>query len=96
MKTQKKMLAPIDNTKEYAERTYYTVKYYKSEAANLIKPSLFWSELANFFINCGQKDFLSSSFMYLNSPIDYFLASAFISSENSNAFDLSSSSGESL
>jgi hypothetical protein len=94
MKTQKKMFAPIDNTKEYAERTYYTVKDYKS-AANLIKPSLFWSELANFFINCGQKDFLSSSFMYLNSPIDYVLASAFISSENSNAFDLSSS-GESF
>jgi hypothetical protein len=93
MKTQKKMLSPIDSTKEYAERTYYTVKSYKSEAANLINPSLFWSELANFFINCGQKDFFSSSTMYLNSPIDYVLASAFISSENSNAFDLSSSGG---
>ena len=95
MRSEKKMFVPINNTKEYTERTYYTLLDYKTQSTNLVKPSLFWSELANLFINSGQTNFLSLSFMYLNSTVDFFLASAFISSENSNAFDLTSS-GESL
>lgn len=90
IKEKKKLFTPVQSTSEYTERTYYTVKDYAAEASSLIRPSLFWSELAKFFLSGGQKDFLSSSFMQFVSGIDFILASCFISSESSNAFDLSS------
>jgi hypothetical protein len=74
-----KLFTPVQSTSEYTERTYYTMKDYAAEASSLISPTLFWSELAKFFLIGGQKDFLSSSFMQLVSGIDFILASCFIS-----------------
>lgn len=90
IKEKKKLFTPVQSTSEYTERTYNTMKDYAAEASSLINPSSFWSELAKFFLTGGQKDFLNPSFMQLASGIDFILASCFISSESSNAFDLSS------
>ena len=84
---QKKAFVPVESTKEYTERTYYNIKSYKEEAPNLIYHSPFWAVLARHFLE-GKTNLLAKEFMNLNRPIDFILASCFISSESSANFDL--------
>jgi hypothetical protein len=92
MQEVKKVFVPVESTKEYTERTYYNVKNYKTESLSLVPSSPFWAELSRFFLNGQASNFLSQSFMYFKTPIEFILASAFISSESSSNLDLSNSS----
>lgn len=50
-----KLFVPMEKTKEYTERTYYTVKNITEESRNLVGPSEFWSELALHFASENSK-----------------------------------------
>lgn len=50
---------------------------YPHESRNLIKPSPFWTSVAQHFVN-GSGQFLSESFMYLTTAVEFALASCFI------------------
>ena len=82
---EKKAFVAVESTKEYTEKTYYNVTNYKREAPQLVQPSRFWSELARSFVS-GTAYFLSESFMYLKTPVEFILAASFIPSDSSANF----------
>ena len=87
-KEEKRAFVPIESTKEYTERTYYNVKNYQIQAPWLVQPSRFWAQVARNFLD-GNTEITSETFMYLKTPIDFILASSFISSESSSNYELS-------
>ena len=56
---EKKAFVPIESTKEYTERTYYTIKNYKAEARGLVVSTAFWASLARFLLSGRTSNFLS-------------------------------------
>lgn len=66
----------MEKTKQYTETTYWKLKY-PHESTYLVGASAFWTSAASHFVN-GKGDFLSENFMYLNSTIEFTLASCFI------------------
>lgn len=66
----------MEKTKEYTETTYWKMKY-PHESENLVRPSPFWTAVAEHFVS-GQGEFLSESFMYLTTVAEFTLAASFI------------------
>jgi hypothetical protein len=51
--------------------------------------SPFWAELAHFFLSGADKEFISKSFMYFKSSVEFILLAAFVPISESNEYDLS-------